>query len=130
MNTPHSTDVESLSETDRQRITSPTCLSMTNENLGRDSFMSVDDYRQQDLFHIEKMIIELERLMQNGPIIAERNPVTRPEYWRNRIHALVNSSEATVSTTKHAAVLLERLANLSALSAQHDRQSQIGRVPS
>ena len=85
--------------------------------------MSVDDYRQQDLFHIEKMILELERLMQNGPIIAERNPVTRPEYWRNRIHALVNSSEATVSTTKHAAVLLERLANLSELSAQHDRHN-------
>ncbi|MDB5782913.1 MAG: hypothetical protein JWQ50_2828 [Caballeronia mineralivorans] len=38
--------------------------------------MSVDDYRQQDLFHIEKIIIELERLMQNGPIIADRNPVT------------------------------------------------------
>ena len=36
--------------------------------------MSVDDYRQQDLFHIEKMILELERLMQNGPIIAERKP--------------------------------------------------------
>ncbi|SOE96302.1 hypothetical protein SAMN05414139_09234 [Burkholderia sp. D7] len=83
--------------------------------------MSVDDYRQQDLSHIEKMIVELERLIQNGPIIAERNPVTRPEYWRNRIHALVNSSHATVATEKHADVLLERLANLSELSAQHDQ---------
>jgi len=88
--------------------------------------MSVDDYRQQDLSHIEKMIKELERLIQNGTIIAELNPVTRPEYWRNRIHALMNSSRATVATTKHAAVLLERLANLSELSAQHARHDQIG----
>jgi len=88
--------------------------------------MSVDDYRQQDLSHIEKMIVELERLIQNGPIIAERNPVTRPEYWRNRIHALVNSSQATASTAKHAAVLLARLANLSDLLAQHAHHDQTG----
>jgi len=37
--------------------------------------MSVDDYRQQDLSHIEKMIKELERLIRNGTIIAELNPV-------------------------------------------------------
>ena len=49
--------------------------------------MSVDDYPQQELAHIERMIVELERLTQNGRVIAERNTVTRPEYWRNRIHA-------------------------------------------
>jgi len=87
--------------------------------------MSVDDYRQQELAHIERMIVELERLTQNGRVIAERNTVTRPEYWRNRIHALVNSSEATVSTTKHAAVLLERLASLSEALDRHNRPDQI-----
>jgi hypothetical protein len=87
--------------------------------------MSVDGYRQQELSHIERMIVELERLIQKGRVIAERNAVTRPEYWRNRIHALVNSSEATVSTTKHAAVLLERLTSLSEVLDRHNRPDQI-----
>ena len=87
--------------------------------------MSVDDYRLQELSHIERMIVELERLTQNGRVIAERNTVTRPEYWRNRIHALVNSSEATVSTTMHAAVLLERLTRLSEVLDRHNRPDQI-----
>ena len=87
--------------------------------------MSVDDYPQQELAHIERMIVELERLSRNGRIIAEQNPVIRPEYWRNRIHALVNSSEATVSTTKLAAVLLERLTRLSEVLDRHNRPDQI-----
>jgi hypothetical protein len=87
--------------------------------------MSVDDYRQQELSHIERMIVELERLVQDGRIIAEPNAVTRPEYWRNRIRALVNASEATGSTTKHAAVLLERLASLSEVLDRHSRPNQI-----
>jgi hypothetical protein len=87
--------------------------------------MGVDDHRQQELAHIERMIVELERLIQNGRVIAERNAVTRPEYWRNRIHALVNSSEATVSTTKHAAVLLERLTSLSEMLDRLIRPDQI-----
>jgi hypothetical protein len=87
--------------------------------------MSVDDYRQQELSHIERMIVELERLVQDGRIIAEPSAVTRPEYWRNRIHALVNSSEATVSTTKLAAVLLERLTRLSEVLDRHNRPDQI-----
>jgi len=87
--------------------------------------MSVDDHRQQELSHIERMIVELERLIQNGRVIAERNAVTRPEYWRNRIQAVVDSSEATVSTTKHAAVLLERLTSLSEVLDRHTRPDQI-----
>ena len=87
--------------------------------------MSVDDYPQQELAHIERMIVELERLTQNGRVIAERNTVTRPEYWRNRIHALLNSSKATVFTTKHAAVLLDRLASLSEVLDRHNRPDQI-----
>jgi len=87
--------------------------------------MSVDDYPQQELVHIERMIVELERLTKNGRVIAEQNAVTRPEYWRNRIHGLLNSSEATVFTTKHAAVLLERLTSLSEVLDRHDRPDQI-----
>ena len=87
--------------------------------------MSVDDYRQQELSHIEKMVVELERLVQDDQVIPERNPVTRPEYWRNRIHVLVSASEETVSTTKRAAVLLERLASLSEVLTRHNRAGQI-----
>lgn len=75
--------------------------------------MSVDDRRQQDLSHIERMIRELERQAPDERGIEERSPVIRPEYWRDRIRVLVSSSEANVSTIKHAAVLLERLARLS-----------------
>jgi hypothetical protein len=81
--------------------------------------MSVDDYPQQELAHIERMIVELERLTQNGRVIVEQDPVTRPEYWRNRIAALVNASEATGSTTKRVDVLLERLASLSEVLDRH-----------
>lgn len=87
--------------------------------------MSVDDYRQQELAHIEKMVVELQRLVQDEQVIAERNPVTRPEYWRNRIHVLVNASEETVSTKKRAAVVLERLASLSEVLDRHNRSDQI-----
>ncbi|SAL34061.1 hypothetical protein AWB69_03093 [Caballeronia udeis] len=93
--------------------------------------MSVDDYAQQELVHIERMIVELERLTQNGRVIAEQDPVTRPEYWRNRIHDLLNASEVSVFTTKHAAVLLERLTSLSEVLDRHnrpDRSDQIGSV--
>jgi hypothetical protein len=76
--------------------------------------MSLDDRRQQDLSHIERMIRELERQAPDERGIPERSPVIRPEYWRDRIHLLVSSSDANVSTIKHAAVLLERLARLSA----------------
>jgi hypothetical protein len=87
--------------------------------------MSVDGYRQQELAHIERMIIELERLTQNGRVIAERNTVIRPEYWRKRIDALVNFSEASGSTTKRAAVLLEKLSSLSEVLDRHNRPDQI-----
>jgi t-SNARE complex subunit (syntaxin) len=87
--------------------------------------MNVDHYRQQELSHIERMIAELERLVQRDRLIGEQNPVIRPEYWRNRIHASVNASEATVSTTKHAAVLLERLTRLSEMSDRLNRPDQI-----
>lgn len=75
--------------------------------------MSVDDYRHQEFAHIERMIVTLERLAHDGRVIREQNPVTRPEYWRNRIRKLVDALDATGSATKHAAVLLERLASLS-----------------
>jgi hypothetical protein len=86
--------------------------------------MSVDDRRQQDLSHIERMIAQLERQAPGERGIAERNPVTRPDYWRDRIHGLVTSSETTVSTIKHAAVLLERLARLSERLEQRDEPCQ------
>jgi hypothetical protein len=86
--------------------------------------MSVDDRRQQDLSHIERMIGQLERQAPGGRGIAERSPVTRPEYWRDRIHDLVTSSDTTVSTIKHAAVLLERLARLSERLEQRDGPDQ------
>jgi hypothetical protein len=86
--------------------------------------MSIGDCRQQDLPHIERMIGELERQTPGVRGIAERSPVTRSEYWRDRIHGLVTSSETTVSTIKHAAVLLERLARLSGRLAQRGGPNQ------
>jgi hypothetical protein len=87
--------------------------------------MSVDDYRQQELSHIERMVVELERLVQDGRIIAERNAVVRPEYWRKRIDALVSSSAASGSTTERAAVLLERLSTLSEVLVRNQGLDQI-----
>jgi len=46
--------------------------------------MSVDDYPQQELAHIERMIVELERTNTKRPSHSERNTVTPTEYWRNR----------------------------------------------
>jgi hypothetical protein len=87
--------------------------------------MNVDHYQQQELSHIERMIAELERLVQRDRLIGEQNPVIRPEYWRNRIHASVNASEATVSATKHAAVLLGRLASLTEMLDRRTLPDQI-----
>jgi hypothetical protein len=86
--------------------------------------MSADDRRQQDLFHIERMIGQLERQAPGERGIEERNPVTRPDYWRDRIHGLVTSSETTVSTIKHAAVLLERLTRLDERLERRDEPRQ------
>ena len=89
-----------------------------------EKFMSVGDRRQQDLSHIERMIGELERQTPNEGGITERSPVIRPEYWRDRIRGLVSASDATASTVKHAAVLLERLTRLSERLAQRDGPDQ------
>jgi len=91
---------------------------------GEEKYMSVDERRQQDLSHIERTIGELERQTPGERGIAERSPVIRPEYWRDRIHGLVTSSEATVSTIKHADVLLERLERLSERLEQRDGPAQ------
>ncbi|MFT4507966.1 hypothetical protein [Caballeronia sp. 15711] len=89
--------------------------------------MSVDDRRQHDLSHIERIIGQLERQAPGERGIAERNPVTRPDYWRERIHGLVASSETTVPTIKHAAVLLERLARLSERLEQREKPLTAGK---
>jgi hypothetical protein len=34
----------------------------------------------------------------------------QPEYWRKRIHALMKSPDATETVVRHAAALLEKLA--------------------
>ncbi|QIE25818.1 hypothetical protein SBC1_49090 (plasmid) [Caballeronia sp. SBC1] len=86
--------------------------------------MSVGDRRQQDLSHIERMIGELERQTPCEGGVTERSPVTRPEYWQDRIRGLVTSSDTTASTIKHAAVLLERLTRLSEKLAQRDGPDQ------
>lgn len=70
--------------------------------------MAHDD-EQQEFFHIRKMVLELERLVQNGDAVSRELPVMQPGYWRNRISALLASPAISGSTVAHASVLLVKL---------------------
>jgi hypothetical protein len=55
------------------------------------------------------MIAELGRVPDRRRGVARHNPVMRPEYWRQRIHALMKSPGATETVVRHAAALLDKL---------------------
>ncbi|CDY79289.1 hypothetical protein BGLT_01985 [Caballeronia glathei] len=76
--------------------------------------MSSDEYQRQELGHIERMIIELERLPEDERIAVRENPVMNPEYWRKRINVLMTSPNATRLVIRDAATLLQRLARIAA----------------
>jgi hypothetical protein len=73
-----------------------------------------DDHEQEEFFHIRKMVLELERLIQNGDIKDRKNPVAQPDYWRKRIDALLAAparSESIAARTAALLVQLDRIAD-------------------
>jgi hypothetical protein len=68
-----------------------------------------NDPEQQEFFHIRKMVLELERLIQNGDDVSLELPVMQPEYWRNRINSLLATPAISGSTVAQASVLLMKL---------------------
>jgi hypothetical protein len=71
--------------------------------------VSSEAFQRQELVHIERMIAELGRVPDRRRGVARHNPVMRPEYWRQRIHALMKSPGATETVVRHAAALLDKL---------------------
>jgi hypothetical protein len=67
------------------------------------------DHEQQDFLHIWKMVLKLERLVQNGDDVSQELPVMHPEYWRSRINALLARPAISGSTVAQASVLLVKL---------------------
>lgn len=82
--------------------------------------MSSDEYQRQELGHIERMIIELERLPEDERIAVRENPVMNPEYWRKRINVLMTSPNATRLVIRDAATLLQRLERIADASPATD----------
>ncbi|MGF6759012.1 hypothetical protein [Paraburkholderia sp. GAS334] len=73
-----------------------------------------DDHDQEEFFHIRKMVLELDRLIQNGDIKDRKNPVAQPDYWRKRIDALLATpalSESIAARTAALLVQLDRIAD-------------------
>jgi hypothetical protein len=86
--------------------------------------MSVDQFAEQELAHIARIVSELERLLRDGQVVAGPNAVVQPEYWRKRIDALAKSSLATTDTIRRAAGLLQRLSHLSKVLDGHERSAE------
>jgi hypothetical protein len=68
-----------------------------------------DEHEQEEFFHIRKMVLELERLVQNGDIQDRKNPVAQPDYWRKRINVLLAKPALSVSIAARATALLVQL---------------------
>jgi hypothetical protein len=69
--------------------------------------MSRDYREEQELAHIRAMILELERMADEYH--AQRNAVLRPDYWRERIAAILVDPDLPFPLEKHATELLSRL---------------------
>lgn len=67
------------------------------------------NHEQQEFFHIRRMVLELERLVQNLDDVDREVPVMQPEYWRIRINALLARPAISGSTVAQASVLLTKL---------------------
>jgi hypothetical protein len=80
---------------------------------GQGGHVSVEAFQQQELAHIERMIVELERVPAHWHGVGAHNPVMQREYWRQRIHALMNSPDVADSVARQASALLKRLAGAS-----------------
>ncbi|MEZ0606049.1 hypothetical protein ACAX43_28490 [Paraburkholderia sp. IW21] len=68
-----------------------------------------DDHEQEEFFHIRKMVLELDRLIERGDVQDCKNPVTQPDYWRKRIDALLATPAVSESIAARAAALLVQL---------------------
>ncbi|WP_147408585.1 hypothetical protein [Paraburkholderia fungorum] len=66
-------------------------------------------HEQQELLHIQTMVLELERIASRGSIVRRGTSVTQPEYWRNRIHTLLATPGISGSTAAQASALLAKL---------------------
>ncbi|WP_168787783.1 hypothetical protein [Paraburkholderia aromaticivorans] len=64
---------------------------------------------QHELLHIRNMVLQLERLVQSGNTVGLGIPVMQPEYWRNRINALLDTPVISRSAVTQASVLLMKL---------------------
>ncbi|MFM0732618.1 hypothetical protein PQQ52_19215 [Paraburkholderia sediminicola] len=71
------------------------------------------DHEHQELFHLRKIINELDRLIQNGCIAGSENPVLQPGYWRNRINELLAKQATSGTTVAQASALLEKLERIA-----------------
>ncbi|BCG01638.1 hypothetical protein PPGU19_062060 (plasmid) [Paraburkholderia sp. PGU19] len=70
--------------------------------------MMHDDERQE-FFHIRNMVLERERLVQSSEDVNVELPVMQPEYWRNRINALLARQAVSRTIVAQASVLLMKL---------------------
>jgi hypothetical protein len=69
----------------------------------------IHDREQHELFHIRTMVLELERLVQNGDDLSPKTSVVHPGYWRNRINALLATPMLSRATADQASALLQKL---------------------
>jgi hypothetical protein len=67
---------------------------------------------QDDLVHLEAMVIRLEQLSALGDSIAATSLVGQPEYWRGRIGMLLESAGVSTADRELARALLRRLARI------------------
>ena len=70
--------------------------------------MTHDDERQE-FFDIRNMVLERERLVQSSEDVNVELPVMQPEYWRNRINALLARQAVSRTIVAQASVLLMKL---------------------
>ena len=67
---------------------------------------------QNDLVHLEAMVIRLEQLSTRGDSIAATFLVGQPEYWCGRIGMLLESPGVSAADRELARALLRRLARI------------------
>ncbi|WNC95395.1 hypothetical protein RI103_37285 (plasmid) [Paraburkholderia sp. FT54] len=69
----------------------------------------IHDQEQHELLHIRAMVLELERLVQNGDDLNPKTSVVHAQYWRNRINALLATPMLARATADQASALLQTL---------------------
>lgn len=89
--------------------------------------MAIDASYKSDLVHIEAIVVALERIARSGDFIASTSAISEPDYWRQRIEALLGRHDLSPADREHAQAVLKRLYGIASIPSEEGVEELSGR---